>query len=511
MRSIINTIGGGVCALVLFLGSPAFAGALRDDVRAWRQANEKVVVAELADFVAIPNVADNVSDIERNAAAVEAMLQRRGLKTRRLSAGPGTPPSVFGELRTPGARRTIVFYAHMDGQPAPREGWFSDPFTPVMRDGPPRPGAPDIDWRNLSGPMNPEWRLYGRSTSDDKSPIVALMAALDAVRASGRKPSVNIKVFLEGEEEAGSAHLARIIHDNLELLKADAWLLLDGPVHQSRAMQVVFGARGVVGLEATIYGPTRALHDGHYGNWAPNPGVLAAHLVSELRAEDGRILIPGFYDDVRPLNDAEKAALAAMPPMEAELLASLGLARAETTDRLADAVSRPALNLRGIVVGGVGENANNAVPTQARISIDFRLVPDETPEMTRRKVEDFLRSRGWFVTESEPDQATRLAHPKIIRLQWSSGYAAVRSDMTLPVSRAVIASVGRWQGSAPIVLPMIGGSLPMAYFTETGVPLIIVPMVNHDNSQHAVNENLRLKNLWDGIEVYAGLIADLNW
>ena len=212
-----------------------------------------------------------------------------------------------------------------------------------------------------------------------------------------------------------------------------------------------------------------------------------------------------------PLNDAEMAALAAMPPMEAELLASLGLARAETTDRLADAVSRPALNLRGIVVGGVGENANNAVPTQARISIDFRLVPDETPETTRKRVEDFLRTRGWFVTESEPDQAVRLAHPKIIRLQWSSGYAAVRTDMTLPVSEAVIASVRRWQGGDPIVLPMLGGSLPMAYFTETGVPLIIVPMVNHDNSQHAVNENLRLKNLWDGIEVYAGLIADLNW
>lgn len=511
MRAIITAIGGAACALVMMLATPALAGSLRDDVRAWRQANEKVVVGELSDLVAIPNVADNVADIERNAAAVEAMLQRRGLTTRRLSAGPGTPPSVFGELLTPGARRTIVFYAHMDGQPAPRDGWFSDPFSPVVRDGPPRPGAPDIDWRNAAGPLNPEWRLYGRSASDDKAPIVALMAALDAVRASGRQPSVNIKVFIEGEEEAGSAHLARLIHDNLDLLRADAWLLLDGPVHQSRGMQVVFGARGVVGLEVTVYGPTRALHDGHYGNWAPNPGVLAAHLVSELRAEDGRILIPGFYDDVRPLNDAEKAALAAMPPMEAELLASLGLARAETTDRLADAVSRPALNLRGIAVGGVGENANNAVPTQARISIDFRLVPDETPEAIRVRLEAFMRSKGWYVTDAEPDQATRLAHPKIARLQWSSGYAAVRTDMTLPSSRAVIASVGRWQGGDPIVVPMLGGSLPMAYFSEVGAPLIIVPMVNHDNSQHAVNENLRLKNLWDGIEVYAGLIADLNW
>lgn len=510
MGVVSKTLSALACAACL-LAPAAQAGTLREDVRAWRQANEKPVVAELADLVAIPNGASNLADIDRNAAAVRAMMERRGFTTRLLSAGEGTPPSVYGELRTPGARRTVVFYAHMDGQPAPPAGWFSEPFKPVVRDGPPRAGAPDIDWRAHAGPMNPEWRLYGRSASDDKGPIVALMSAIDAVRASGRKPSVNIKVFLEGEEEAGSANLARIIGANLDLLKADAWLLLDGPVHQSRAPQVVFGARGVVGLEMTVYGPTKPLHDGHYGNWAPNPGAMLARLIAAMRGEDSRILIPGFYDDVRPLSAAEEAAIDALPLVETDLMRDLGLARVEGGERVLEATAQPALNLRGIRVGGVGDEANNAVPTEARASFDFRLVPDQTPEAVRARLEAWLKAQGWHVVSETPDQAARLAHPRIVRLDWSSGYAAVRTDMTLPASRAVLATVERWQGSAPLVVPMLGGSLPMAYFAETGAPLILVPMVNHDNNQHGVNENLRLQNLWDGIELYSALIADLRW
>ena len=503
---------GWIVAAALALASlPASGGTLREDVRAWRLKNEKAVVGELADLVAIPNVADKVEDIDRNAEAVSALLARRGLKTKILSAGPGTPASVFGELKTPGARRTVVFYAHMDGQPAPRAGWFSEPFTAVMREGLPREGAPDIDWRAHQGPMNPEWRLYGRSTSDDKGPIVALMAALDAVRASGRKPSVNIKVFIEGEEEAGSPHLAKILAENRELLKADAWILLDGPVHQTRAPQVLFGARGVSEVEMTVYGPLRPLHDGHYGNWAPNPGVMLAHLIARMRGEDGRILIPGFGDGVRPLTPAEERALAALPPVEEQLRRDLALGRTETDERLLNAISRPSINLRGVAAGGVGEAANNAVPTEARASIDFRLVPDQTPQKVRERFEAWLRAEGWHIVYEAPTPEVRAAHPKLIRLDWNLGYAAVRTDMDLPVSKAVIASVERGAGRPPLVVPMLGGSVPMHFFAELGAPVLLVPMVNHDNNQHAVNENLRLQNLWDGIEIYAALIADLRW
>jgi acetylornithine deacetylase/succinyl-diaminopimelate desuccinylase-like protein len=490
------------------------AASLRDEVRAWRVAHERVVVRELADLLALPNVATDVADIEKNAEHLEGMLRSRGFAVRRLSAGPGTPPSVYGELQVTGATRTVVFYAHFDGQPVVPEEWRSDPWKAVVRTGgvSARGASPkDVDLGAVQGPLDPEWRIYARSASDDKGPIVALLAALDALRDTGRQPSVNVKVFLEGEEEQGSAHLTEILRRHRDLLAADVWLLLDGPVHPTRRQQIYYGARGVSGLEVTLYGPLRPLHSGHYGNWAPNPAVLAAHLVASLRDTEGKILIPGFYDDVRPLSEAERAAAAAMPPVEEELIRDLGLGRTEGAgERLQDRIMQPALNVRGLRSAEVGAQASNAIPTEARVSIDFRLVPDQRPERVKERVEAFLREQGWHLVDAEPSRETRLAHPKVARLYWSLDYPAARTSMDLPISRAVADIVERATGAPPVQAPMLGGSIPMVLFTETlQVPVIGVPIVNHDNNQHGIDENLRLQNLWDGIEIYAALLAGL--
>ncbi|HEX2224613.1 MAG TPA: M20/M25/M40 family metallo-hydrolase, partial [Thermoanaerobaculia bacterium] len=351
-----------------------------------------------------------------------------------------------------------------------------------------------------------------RAASDDKGPIVMMLAALDALRAAGVRPSVNLKFFFEGEEEAGSPHLTRILEAHRDLLKADAWILGDGPVHQSRRMQVVFGARGVTGVEMTVYGPVRSLHSGHYGNWAPNPAALLAELIADLRGPGGEIRIASFEDDVRPLTDRERQALAAMPPIEDELRRELGLARNERRgERLQDSVMRPALNLRGLRAAQVGAQARNAIPTEATASIDFRLVPDQTPEKVRARLEEHLRQAGWWVTAEEPTLETRRAQPKIVRLVWGDGYPAARTGMDLPASRAVVRAIEEGTGAAPIEVPMLGGSVPVYLFNDTlKVPVITVPTVNHDNNQHAAEENLRLRNLWDGIEVFAALFARLG-
>jgi acetylornithine deacetylase/succinyl-diaminopimelate desuccinylase-like protein len=486
--------------------------ALRDSVRSWRAAHEKEIVRELEDLLALPNVATRVADVERNADRLTEMLARRGFAVQRLSAGEGTPPALYGELRVPGAQRTVVFYAHYDGQPVDQKGWLSDPFKPVLRTGPLGEGVKDVDLASVAGPLDPEWRLYARSASDDKAPIVAMLAALDALRAAGRQPSVNVKLFLEGEEEQGSPHLREILQRYAPLLAADAWLLCDGPVHPTRRMQLFYGARGVAGLDLTVYGPIRPLHSGHYGNWAPNPAVMLVHLLASLRDEEGRILIPGFYDDVRPLTAAEKQAVAAMPAVEEGLEDELGLGRTEGNGaRLEDQLMKPALNLRGLRAAEVGAAAANAIPTEAEASIDFRLVPDQTPEKVRQRVEDFLRGQGWFLADAPPDRQTRRAHPRIAHLRWSLDYPAARTDMSLPVSRAVAKVVTQAVGGPVVQAPMLGGSVPMYLFTETlKVPLIGVPIVNHDNNQHGINENLRLQNLWDGIEVFAALMAELG-
>src|SRR5262249_30752170 len=160
--------------------------------------------------------------------------------------------------------------------------------------------------------------------------------------------SVNLKFFLEGEEEAGSPHLERILEENAGRLQSDLWLLFDGPVHQSRRMQIYFGARGVTGVEVTAYGALRRLHSGHYGSWAPNPAVELARLVATLRDSEGQVLIPGFLDDVRPPSQTERKAIAAAPDIDGELKRELGLARTEGSgETLLDTLMRPALNVRG--------------------------------------------------------------------------------------------------------------------------------------------------------------------
>ncbi|HVR42995.1 MAG TPA: M20/M25/M40 family metallo-hydrolase [Thermoanaerobaculia bacterium] len=498
--------------LTLALASTPAAGELLDEVRAWRRANEKAILGELVTLLEIPNVARDRENIERNAAHLVGMLEARGIEARLLRAD-GAPPAVFGSLDAPGATRTVVFYAHYDGQPAAEaDGWESDPWTPVLRDGIVEEGAAELPWSALDGTIDPEWRIYARSASDDKSPIVAMLAALDALRAAGAAPSVNLRFFFEGEEEAGSRHLGEILARNRDLLAADLWLFWDGPVHQSRRGQVVFGVRGVTALEMTLYGASRGLHSGHYGNWAPNPAAQLAELLASMRDGEGRITIEGFYDRVRPLGEAERKAIEAIPDPDAGLRHDLALARSEAGNaRLVDRLMIPALNVRGLASGGVGAEARNAIPTEAKASIDFRLVPDLTPDMVRSLVEAHIRARGFHIVADEPDLATRRAHAKVIRLQWERGYPALRTPMDLPASRAVVAAVEQARGERIVAIPNLGGSLPLYLFDEIlGAPLIVTPMVNHDNNQHAANENLRIRNLWEGIDMAAIVMARLG-
>ena len=484
------------------------ATRVRSAVRAYQQAHDVEIVRELADFLAIPNLASDSVNIRRNARRIMQMLERRGARAQLLEA-PGSPPAVYGELRTPGVRRTMVFYAHYDGQPVDTSQWTTPPWSPTLRA---KLGGEIVPLPTQPGTVQGESRLYARSAGDDKSPIIAFLSALDALRASNIKPSVNVKFFFEGEEEAGSEHMRDMLTRHRDLLAADLWLFGDGPVHQSRKQQVVFGARGVMGVELTTYGPARTLHSGHYGNWAPNPLVLMANLLASMRDNDGRILIDRFYDDVQAPTRVERDAIAAAPSADSALRVELLLQGTESGNApLLERIMLPALNVRGISGGNVAALAANAVPTLARASIDFRLVPRQTPARIRSLVEEHARKQGFFVMDRDPTPDERLSRARILKLEWEGGYAASRTDMSLPVSRAVVRATEMGVGGRVIVVPTLGGSLPLFHFEEVlGAPLITLPIVNHDNNQHASNENLRLQNLFDGMQVYAGIVAHLG-
>lgn len=265
----VSLVFGGAIALISLASSVSFAGAanLRDTVRAWREAHERGIVTEFVTLLSLPNVATNLADVDKNAAYIEEQLTARGFEVQLLRATPGTPASVFGERKVPGAKRTVIFYAHYDGQPIGQKGWISNPFQPSMRTA--LPEATPIDWRGATGPLDPNWRLFARSAGDDKASIQAMLSALDALKAAHIKPTVNIKLLYEGEEEQGSPHFSALVARNLDLLKGDLLIMGDGPMHQSGKQMVNFGNRGIASVTLTVYGPTKPLHDGHYGSWAP--------------------------------------------------------------------------------------------------------------------------------------------------------------------------------------------------------------------------------------------------
>src|SRR6266566_2654490 len=228
-----------------------------EEVRTYRLANADRIMRELREFLSIPNVASDTPNIEKNAARLKEMLEARGVETHLLSI-EGRGPVVFGKLNAEGASHTVIFYAHYDGQPVDPSAWTDrSPFTPVLRDNSIEAGGKPIPFPNPStaGPYADDWRIYARSASDDKSPIVAILAALDALREKNIALAVNLKFILEGEEEAGSAHLQQTLQLHKNLLPADLLITGDGPIHQSGRPLVFFGNRGEIGIDITVYGP----------------------------------------------------------------------------------------------------------------------------------------------------------------------------------------------------------------------------------------------------------------
>jgi len=458
-------------------------------------------------LLSIPNIASDRANIQRNADAIARMLEKRGIAPRLVSV-PGGNPVVFGELATPGATRTIVFYAHYDGQPLDPKEWATPPFTPTLRDRQIEKDGRVIPLPAAGVPFHPEWRLYARGAADDKAPIEAILAALDALHAAGLKTRSNIKFAFEGEEEAGSANLERTLAANKDLFSSDLWLMCDGPVHQTRRQLITFGARGMTRLDLTVYGPRSELHSGHYGNWAPNPAFLLARLLTSMKDDNGRVLVEHFYDSIDPLSATEKKALAEAPDIDADLLREFWLGATEGAPRkLVELITLPSLNIRGMASSRIGAQASNVIPATATATMDIRLVKGMDHRQTAQRVIDHIRKQGFFIVESEPGAGIRMAHPKVAKVVVSGGENASRTPMDLPISQEVIRVVESARGPA-VKLPNMGGGLPLTSIERPlGARTIVVPIGNHDNNQHSFDENLRIQNLWDGIELMAALLT----
>jgi acetylornithine deacetylase/succinyl-diaminopimelate desuccinylase-like protein len=491
------------------IARPALAQDGLGAARAHREADAPGILRRYAEFLSLPNVARDSTGIASNAAYLRERLTALGVRAELLRV-PGAPPVVFGRLDVPGATRTLALYAHYDGQPANPDEWLQPPWTPTLYSGPhwsggtPRPLPADGE------PVDPEWRLYARSAGDDKVSIGALLEVLAALRAGSIRPTSNLVFFFEGEEEAGSPHLRQVLETYRDQLDdVDLWLFLDGPVHTTGRPMLAFGVRGTGRVEVTVYGPNRGLHSGHYGNWAPVPGRLLAQLLATMWDADGTVLIEGFYDDVAPLGADERAALARLPDTDADLKRELGLARTEGEPAsLADRLLLPALSVLGLASANVGPLASNVLPETATATLGLRFVKGNDPARMLELVEAHIRRQGYHVVREVPDSTTRLAHPLIARVTSGRSYPAARTAMDHPIVRQVIGAATRVSGDELVLLPGMGGSLPLYLFTDLlAKPALIVPVANHDNNQHAPNENLRVANFWYAIDLYGAVLT----
>lgn len=505
-----NCLLKSVGLLLLALGA-SYGAAAQSPIRDYRRAHERQILAEFTQLLAIPNVASDAPNIRRNAQFILEMMQRRGLNPQLLEGKTSnTPPAVFGEWKAAGATHSIIVYAHYDGQPVDPKQWTaSPPFQPTWRSAAMEAGG-TVVILPAEGEINPEWRIYARAASDDKAGVMAILTALDALRAQNILPSLNIKFLFEGEEEAGSPHLGDIIDLHKDLLQSDAWIICDGPVHQSGRKEVVFGVRGDQNVDVTVYGAKRPLHSGHYGNWAPNPAMLLARLLATMKDDSGRVTIAGWYDGVEPLGEVERRAIAEAPAYDDELRAQLGLARTEGNGKsLLELINQPSLNINGFSSGDVGALARNVIPTSATAVLDLRLVKGNDHAQQVQKLSDHIRKQGFFVIDHDPTDAERKQHARIAKvIARSGGYNAERTRMDMPLSVAVIEAVQSTSKDAIVKLPTSGGSLPLSIITDhLRTTTMTVPIANYDNNQHAENENLRLQNLWDGIETWAAVMS----
>jgi acetylornithine deacetylase/succinyl-diaminopimelate desuccinylase-like protein len=497
---------------LVFSGSIA-AQSSHDLVKKSIDEQQTAIVNEFKTFLSISNVASNPKGLQENAQWIMNYMKSKGIEDISLLTLPNSqmPPVVYGEVNVPGATETIIFYAHYDGQPVDTTKWFPGlhPFKPSLYSGMYEKGATIMPWLNEGSKYDMNARIYARGASDDKAGVMAIINAYAQLKALKVKPTVNIKFFFEGEEEAGSPHLEQFLDVYKNKLVANMWVICDGPVHQSGKKQLVMGVRGDTHLELTVFGPKRPLHSGHYGNWVLNPAMELVRLLASMKNEKGEVTIKGFYEDVIPLTIAEKQALAKVPSVEAQLKDELGINATERTGALNDALQLPSLNINGIQSAGVGKYSANVIPTKAIASVDMRLVVGNNWEKQQRKVIDHIIAQGFFVTDKEPTDEERKLYAKICMVvRDKNSYNAQKTSLDNVYVRRISKAMSLVSNEQPVLLPTLGGSLPLFVFEKVlKTSPVTVPIANHDNNQHAENENIKLKNFFEGIQIFSAIMT----
>ncbi len=440
------------------------------------------ILDELKQFLRIPSIStdpERTGDVLRAAEFVRTMIRNAGIDNAELIQGQGHP-LVYAEWMGAPGKPTVLLYGHYDVQPPdPLDEWKSPPFEPEIRDE----------------------NIYARGAADDKGQVLILVKAIEhLMKRDGRLP-VNVRFLIEGEEEVGGEHIESYVQENPERLKSDAAIICDTEMFAPNLPTLCVGLRGIVYGEIHVEGANHDLHSGVYGGAAPNPMQAVAEIICALKDRDGHILIPGFYDRVRPPSAEERRAWASLPfdendykEKEMGVRELVGEPEVPLFERL---WARPTLEIHGIRGGFTGEGAKTVIPARAVVKVSARLVADQRPDEAAAQI----------------SEAVRKATPKGVTAEFKSIHVAAPSlvDPLNPFLQASARAMQEIFGTETVYIRS-GGSIPIVgvFDRYLGIPSVMMGFGLPDDNLHAPNEKFHLPNLFRGIEAVAAYLTLLG-
>ena len=470
-------------------------------------AQVKHTIDEIIDFVSIPNDALEHADINRNLTWLTKKFSDRGFNTSIL---PTSGESLFfAALPIQDGKPTLLLYMHFDGQSVDPSKWNqSNPYSVVLKSQDDQGNWQNRNLSELADGIQNDWRLFGRSVSDDKGPIVMLLNAIDLIRKEGKELPYNLKVILDGEEERGSEPLAEAVANYRELLISDLLLIGDGPMHFSGKPTLVYGCRGITSITLTTYGPIRPQHSGHFGNYAPNPNFQLAEILASMKDSEGRVVIPGYYDGIN-LTALDMEILKSVPDDMDRIHKDLQIGHPDRVgDFYQEALQYPSLNIRGMVSAWVGDQARTIVPATATAELDLRLVVESDGTRLKQLVKNHIKGLGYEITDTIPNEAMRTSGKRWVTLNETRVTNAFRTPLDNPFGKHLATLLESEFGDSVVQIRTSGGTVPIAPFVNAlKIPAIIVPLVNADNNQHSPNENLKIGQITYGLRALYRILS----
>ena len=460
----------------------------------------------LKDFLSVPNDANYPDQINKNIQWLSDVFSDLEFETTVLETE--ALPLFFAQKEVDKSLPTILFYMHFDGQPVDTSKWNQQsPYDPVIKM---RSGE---SWIEVSESelttFDKEWRIFARSASDDKGPIAMFISALKLLKKNGTEPEFNIKLILDSMEEKGSPVLAPAVAVHKEVLASDYLVVFDGPMHDSGLPTLLYGVRGITRLRMEVYGPSRPQHSGHFGNYAPNPVFRTAELLASMKDENGKVIIPRFYDGIE-IDENAKQIMDAVPDNEKGIQLRAGFAKPEQVgENYQESIQYPSLSVLGIQSGWVGNETRTIVPDKVVVEMDIRTVPETNSNRLIELVRNHIEGQGFTVLDHEPTPEEMLEIDKPLYFQANPLMFPFRTPVNSKIGNFLRESLTKAHNKEIVQIRISGGSVPLSFFiNELNIPAVLVPLVNPDNNQHSPNENLRLGNYFDGIKTIAFILTN---